>query len=189
VTEDKDKPERKHEIWGIVLLGLAAILSVAIWKGPGDPAVSCTEAHVGSGAIGACVVRGSVLLLGLPATWLIPLAMAIEGLHLFRIIRSGIDKRWLLFIIGLIALVPIGLGLWGSPVGAVTTRSGLWGGFTSYYLDEGLGAVISWILLLALASILAVVTIAFNPLRALLSARPPSLGMKIDAPAKASRRK
>jgi len=188
--DEKGAPERRHEIIGTALLVFAVYLAAAVAVGPGDPAAhSCLDAHARMGPVGSCLRAGSVWLIGLPSTWLVPLALAVHALRLFGQMRSDTDRKWLWFLLGLMVLTATGIALAiKPPLGTMGPWTGLVGGFAGYYLDAWFSAG-SWIILGLFFAVLTVATLAWNPVRALIQARPFSLGMKVDAPAKPSRRK
>ena len=166
------RAELKREFAGAALLLLGVYLLVAILAGPGAAVASCREAHTIMGPVGSCLRSFFVQALGLPATCILPLIPAVHSLRLFARMRSDTDRSWLLFLVGLLLLLPIGIGLgerdWGATVSAY---SGLWGGFASYYLDAWFSQG-AWIVLALLASLLTVATLALNPVRMLVFARP-----------------
>ena len=190
MKDEAGAPERRHDIWGTVLLLLALYIAAAIYVGPGDATLGCLHAHARMGPVGACMREGSVWLIGLPATILIPIAMIALGLHLFGLVQARMERKVMLFFLGMIVLLPVAFGLWElAPLtGVPSVRSGIWGGFASYYLDQWFAAG-AWIMLVLLAAVWTVITLAWNPVRALLSARPFALAGSAVAPPVPSRRK
>ncbi|HUO52931.1 MAG TPA: DNA translocase FtsK [Gemmatimonadaceae bacterium] len=167
--------EQRHGVLGGVFVLLALYLGASVAVGPGVPgAASCLSAHAAMGPVGSCFRAGSVWLLGLPATVLIPIALGAHGLRLYGLTKQDTDRKWLWFLIGLMVLVPIGVGL-AAPAapGARSQWSGLWGGFASYYMDAWFSRG-AWIWLAIFFLLLTGLTLAYDPLRALLAsaARP-----------------
>jgi S-DNA-T family DNA segregation ATPase FtsK/SpoIIIE len=86
-------------------------------------------------------------------------------------LESDTDRSWLLFLVGVVALLPLGLGLAFDVERELTLSAGLWGSFTSYYLVRAFGTVGAWIMLLLGVSALTVGTLAWNPIRVLIGHR------------------
>jgi len=175
VKEAPAAVEQRHGVLGGVFVLLALYLGASVAVGPGVPgAASCLSAHAAMGPVGSCFRAGSVWLLGLPATVLIPIALGAHGLRLYGLTKQDTDRKWLWFLIGLMVLVPIGVGL-AAPAapGARSQWSGLWGGFASYYMDAWFSRG-AWIWLAIFFLLLTGLTLAYDPLRALLAsaARP-----------------
>ncbi|HET7586055.1 MAG TPA: DNA translocase FtsK [Gemmatimonadaceae bacterium] len=165
----------RRELAGVALLLLAAFLLVAVLAGQGSArdVGACTSAHGLTGPVGACVRASVMFLVGLPAMLVVPLLPAVEGLRLLGRIEGRTDRSWLIFLGGLVLLLPVGIGLAVGSVGGadVHPSTGLWGGFLSFYLARGFGSAGAWIVLLLAFSALTVVTLAWNPVRVVLGHR------------------
>jgi len=163
----------KRELVGVVLLVFALFLAATILVGA-DTSVtsSCIVAHGLMGPVGSCLRYGLFTLLGLPATILLPLVPAVHALRLFGRMRSDTDRSWMLFLAGLVVLLPIACGL-GLENGErlVTSADGLWGSFVAYYLYAFFGPVGAWLLVSMLLCGLTVLTLAWNPIRVLIGVR------------------
>ena len=180
----------KRELVGVVLLVFGLFLAATILVGAGTPLTgSCTEAHGLMGPVGSCLRQGLLKLLGLPATILLPLVPAVHALRLFGRMRSDTDRSWMLFLAGLVVLLPIAFGLGvenGESVGSLA--AGLWGSFVAYYLYAFFGPVGAWFVISLLLCALTVLTLAWNPIRVLIGVRVhrPEVfeAVKEDAPAR-----
>ena len=163
----------KRELIGVVLLVFALFLAVTILVGAGTSVTrSCIEAHGLMGPVGSCLRYGLFTLLGLPATILLPLVPAVHALRLFGRMRSDTDRSWMLFLAGLVVLLPVAFGL-GVENGerVVTAADGVWGSFAAYYLHAFFGPVGAWLVISMLLCGLTVMTLAWNPLRVLIGVR------------------
>ncbi|MBK5187453.1 MAG: DNA translocase FtsK 4TM domain-containing protein, partial [Gemmatimonadaceae bacterium] len=163
----------KRELVGVVLLVFALFLAATILVGAGTPVTSsCLEAHGLMGPVGSCLRYGLFWFLGVPATILLPLVPAVHALRLFGRMRSDTDRSWMLFLAGLVVLLPIACGL-GVEHGE-SLRSGadgVWGSFVAYYLYAFFGPVGAWLVISMLLCGLTVLTLAWNPIRVLIGVR------------------
>jgi S-DNA-T family DNA segregation ATPase FtsK/SpoIIIE len=163
----------KRELVGVVLLVFALFLAATILVGGGSPlAGSGADAHGLMGPVGSWLRHTMLSVLGLPATLLLPLVPAVHALRLFGRMRSDTDRSWMLFLAGLVVLVPIACAL-GVEQGArtVSAADGLWGSFVAYYLYAFFGPVGAWLVVSMLLCALTVLTLAWNPIRVLIGVR------------------
>jgi len=163
----------KRELVGVVLLVFALFLAVTILVGEGSSVTSsCIEAHGLMGPVGSCLRYGLFEVLGIPATILLPLVPAVHALRLFGRMRSDTDRSWMLFLAGLVVLLPVACGL-GVEHGErlVTAVDGVWGAFVAYYLYAFFGPVGAWLVISMLLCGLTVLTLAWNPIRVLIGVR------------------
>ena len=166
----------RRELAGVVLMLLAVFIAAALAFGASRPTASCGAAQSVMGPAGACLRGLLVVVLGLPAAILVPLLPAVHALRLLGRMRSDTDRSWLLFLLGLVVLIPVALGLVLGVGRELHPMSGMWGGFVSYYLRDWLGPLGAWILIALALSALMVATLAWNPVRMLVGARPPATG-------------
>jgi len=160
----------KREIAGIALLLFALFLAGAVIAPPGVAAgASCTTARGVFGPIGACLRSGLLQSIGVPAALLLPLAPAAHALRLFGRMESDTDRSWLVFLIGVVILLPVALGLArGAQPPDIDPAAGIWGGFAAYYAQRGFGTVGAWLTVALATSALAAATLRWNPIRALV---------------------
>ena len=160
----------KRELLGVALLALAAFLGASLAFGAPHAAASCLDAGSPMGPVGACARAGLIALVGFPAALLVPLLPAVHALRLFGRMREDTDRSWLLFLAGVVVLLPIGLALALHVERERSVAVGLWGGLVAFYLNEWFerGA---WILMALAVSALTILTLAWNPVRVLIGAR------------------
>jgi S-DNA-T family DNA segregation ATPase FtsK/SpoIIIE len=162
---------RRREAAGVALLALALFVAFALASSAAGLGGACGQTRSLMGPVGACTRAGLVVLIGIPAACLVPLLPAIHALRLFGRMRSDTDRNWLLFVLGMVVLVPVAIAL-ATHVGRVRSESsGLWGGFLAFYLSEALSGG-AWILLALAFSALTIFTLAWNPVRVLLGVEP-----------------
>ena len=159
-----------RELLGIVFLLLALFLAgalamqgVAMLGGDGDVAGSF-------GWMGSLLASPLVALLGWPAASLLPVALAAHALRLFGRLEHSTDRSWMVFLLGLVVVLPMAIGLieGGLLTETASLLSGWWGGMTSFYLLQFAGAAGAWIVVALSVSILMAATLSWNPIRALI---------------------
>ncbi len=111
-------------------------------------------------------------LLGWPAAALIPIALAAHALRLFGRLEERTDRSWMVFLLGLVGLLPVGLGLAEGGMRDATALSGLWGSFTAFYMLQFAGRAGAWIIVLLSLSALMAATLSWNPIRAIVGRGP-----------------
>jgi len=165
----------KREIAGIALLLFALFLAGALLVPPDAQAASCASARGIFGPVGACLRSWSRDLIGIPTALLLPLLPAVHALRLFGRMESETDRSWLVFLAGVVVLLPVAIGLARTiPPGELDPAAGLWGGFLSTYAERGFGAVGAWIMLALASSALAAATLRWNPVRAIVGPSVPA---------------
>jgi S-DNA-T family DNA segregation ATPase FtsK/SpoIIIE len=160
----------KRELSGIALLLFAVFLAGAL------AAFGLAEAGTGVGVrsnvgwLGYWLARPLVAFVGWPAALLTPAVPAVHALRLFGRLESETDRSWMIFFAGVVALLPIAIGLAVSApsVGEVSRAAGLWGGFVAYYWGLWFGGVGAWVVVTLAASALTAVTLRWNPVRMLV---------------------
>ncbi|HEX6964569.1 MAG TPA: DNA translocase FtsK 4TM domain-containing protein [Gemmatimonadaceae bacterium] len=163
---------RRREVAGVALFLFAVFLAAALITERARPgASSCWSVHGRVGPVGACLRAALVYWVGLPAAVLVPVLLVVHALRLFGRLESDTDRSWLLFLTGVVVLLPLGLGLAFDVGRELTLSAGLWGSFTSFYVIRAFGTVGAWIMLLLGVSALTVGTLAWNPIRVLIGHR------------------
>ncbi|HEX6814458.1 MAG TPA: DNA translocase FtsK [Gemmatimonadaceae bacterium] len=162
---------RTREAAGVALLALALFLAFSIASSRSGAGGACHQTRSLMGPVGACTRAGLVWLVGVPAAFLVPLLPAIHALRLFGRMQSDTDRNWLLFVLGLVLLLPVSIALAMRLGHAWSDYTGFWGGFFAFYLSQALlwGA---WIFIALAFSALTIFTLAWNPVRVLLGAHP-----------------
>ncbi|MCY7378250.1 MAG: DNA translocase FtsK 4TM domain-containing protein, partial [Gemmatimonadaceae bacterium] len=120
----------KRELIGIALLLSAVFLAGALLS----LALRDLGAGFDMGPVGRILSEPLVAFLGWPAASLVPAVPAVHALRLFGRLESETDRSWMIFFAGVVALLPIAIGLGvNAPRGAYAPSSGLWGGFVAFY--------------------------------------------------------
>ncbi len=164
----------KRELTAIGLLLLAVFLAGALIVLGLAQLRGGVDVRANVGWVGAHLARPLVALLGWPGALLVPLVPAVHALRLFGRLESEADRSWMIFLVGLALLVPalVALGT-GLRLGdEATGASGLWGAFVAAYWRAWFGGIGAWILAALVLSGLMAATLAWNPIRALVGARP-----------------
>lgn len=130
----------------------------------------CLDAVGVFGPFGTWVRCALVTTVGIPGAALVAIGCLVVGLALFDRLREPDDQavEWGLLFAGVVALVPVAIGLALGGEVTTSTATGLWGSFIAHYLRKGLGAAGAWILFLLATSALTVVTLRWNPIRMLV---------------------
>lgn len=130
----------------------------------------CLEAVGVFGPIGTWVRCALVTTVGIPGAALVAIGCLVVGIALFDRLREPDDQavEWGLLFVGVVALVPVAIGLALGGEVSTSNATGLWGSFVAHYLRKGLGAAGAWILFLLASSALTVVTMRWNPIRLLV---------------------
>jgi S-DNA-T family DNA segregation ATPase FtsK/SpoIIIE len=164
----------RRELTGIILLlfalflaGALAMQGVAMLRG-GD--ITRTFGWAGS-----LLAYPLARFLGWPAAALIPIALLAHALRLFGRLAERTDRSWMVFLLGLVFLLPVGLGLAEGGLREATNLSGLWGSFAAYYLLQFAGTAGAWIIVALSLSALMAATLSWNPVRALVAPAPVDL--------------
>jgi S-DNA-T family DNA segregation ATPase FtsK/SpoIIIE len=161
-------PHVKREVAGTALLLFSVFLLGALTVGalrhpvPGE---GCSSAGAIFGPVGGCLNALLVSGLGAPGAWLLAMVPLVHSLRIFGRLRESTDRSWLVFLGGLVVLLPIGIALATGAHRELTSTSGLWGAFAAFYLVRGFGVAGAWILFALAASALTAATLAWNPLR------------------------
>ncbi len=111
------------------------------------------------------------------ALW-VPIAPGVHALRHFKRLGKRADRDWLLFLGGLVLLMPVVVALaLGIRVQAErSAAAGLWGAFLAISTRDLFGTVGAWLVVSFALSVLTVTTLAWSPLRALLVRHGPHRG-------------
>ncbi len=158
----------KRELIGIALLLSAVFLAGALLS----LALRDLGAGFDMGPVGRILSEPLVAFLGWPAASLVPAVPAVHALRLFGRLESETDRSWMIFFAGVVALLPIAIGLGvNAPRGAYAPSSGLWGGFVAFYWRAWFGGVGAWVIVALATSALTAATLRWNPVRMLVGRR------------------
>ncbi len=170
----------KRELLGIALLLFSVFVAAAL--------LSMALRGVGfgfdMGPVGRTLAAPLVAFLGWPAAALVPAVPGVHALRLLGRLEEETDRSWLIFFGGIVALLPIAIGLGiNAPQGEYAASSGLWGGFVAYYWRAWFGSVGAWLVVTLAASGLTAVTLRWNPVRMIVGPRATTPALAAAAPA------
>ncbi|MFP5356130.1 MAG: hypothetical protein ACLGIK_13445, partial [Gemmatimonadota bacterium] len=100
----------RREITGIALIIVALFIAGALLLQELPAEGGCVAARGVFGPVGACMKWGLLALLGIPAV-LVPLVPLVHGLRLLGRMQWETDRRWMLFLAGLVVVLPVVVGL------------------------------------------------------------------------------
>ena len=183
----------KHELSGIVLALLAVFVGGALLFQPVPDDTSCLAVRGLFGPVGSCLNASLTWLVGRSAAWFLPLAAGVHALRLLGRLKSETDRSWMIFLVGLAALLPIAIALAAGADprdDAVVRQAGVWGSLLAFYLSGFFGSVGSWFVVALLLSALMAWTLRWNPIRAIVGPSParnkastgPSLAQELEPP-------
>ena len=159
----------KRELAGIALLLFGVFVAGALLFQQVPAGGSCMDARGAFGPAGTLVRCLAVGAVGLPAAALIVLLPLVHALRLFGRLEARADRSWLVFVGGLIVLLPVALGLVVPFDRAVThPLLGLWGQGMGFYLPRAFGAAGAWLVLALGLCVLTALTLSWNPLRVIV---------------------
>ena len=183
----------KRELIGIALLLFAVFLAGALvalaLAAPGIGAASGAGVRSSVGVVGLFLAQPLVEFVGWPAAALMPAVPAVHALRLFGRLESETDRSWMIFLAGVVIILPIAVGLALAPVlGESSSSAGLLGTFIAHYWRSWFGAFGAWVIVALAASALTAVTLRWNPVRMLVgrkAATPPeptqSIALALEA--------
>src|SRR2546423_10987112 len=77
----------------------------------------------------------------------------------------------MVFLLGMVALLPVIFGLAQGGLREATSLAGIWGSFTAFYVLQFAGAAGAWILMAISLSALMAATLSWNPVRVVVGKR------------------
>src|SRR5688572_18339969 len=170
-TASAEPPARssalRRELWGIVLILFAVFLGGAL-AAQGIALLRGGDVTRTFGWAGSLLAYPMATFLGWPSAALIPVALAAHALRLFGRLAERTDRSWMVFLLGLVGLLPVALGLAEGGLRDATAISGLWGSFAAFYLLQFAGRAGAWIVVVLSLSALMAATLSWNPVRALV---------------------
>jgi S-DNA-T family DNA segregation ATPase FtsK/SpoIIIE len=158
----------RRELWGIALILFALFLGGAL-AAQGIAMLRHAGNVRGSfGWAGSLLAYPMAQLLGWPAAALIPLALAAHALRLFGRLAERTDRSWMVFLLGLVIILPVAIGLAQGGLRTTTMLAGVWGSLAAFYALQFAGTAGAWIIVLLSLSALMAATLSWNPVRALV---------------------
>jgi S-DNA-T family DNA segregation ATPase FtsK/SpoIIIE len=168
------RPTLKRELIGIGLALLAVFVGGALLFQQVPDEGSCWGGRGVFGPVGSCLSFALTGLVGRAAAWFVPLAAGVHALRLLGRTPSETDRSWMIFLLGVALLLPIGIGLavGAAPDESTAAAAGQWGTFLAYYLRQFFGSAGAWFVVVLLLSALMAWTLRWNPVRALVGPTP-----------------
>src|SRR6266550_1090950 len=123
------------------------------------------------GWIGALLASPIALFLGWPAAALLPVAPAAHALRLFGRLGERKDRSWMVFLLGMVILLPVIFGLAQGGIRETTALAGIWGAFAAFYVLQFAGSAGAWILMAISLSNLMAASLSWNPIRVVVAKR------------------
>ncbi|MGI8618796.1 MAG: DNA translocase FtsK 4TM domain-containing protein [Gemmatimonadaceae bacterium] len=123
------------------------------------------------GTLGAALAAPITSLFGWPAAVLLPIAPAAHAMTLFGRLDRGTDRSWVLFLFGMVVLLPVAFGFSLGGAAEQSSLTGMWGAFAAFYLLRFAGTAGAWIIWLLALSALMAGTLSWNPVRVLVGRR------------------
>src|SRR3954470_20610719 len=161
-----------REIRGIFLLLFAIFLAGALAAEGYSRFVGGVGSVRGNfGWMGALLAHPIALFFGWPAAALLPLAPAAHALRLFGRLGERKDRSWMVFLLGMVVLLPVIFGLAGGGRREAGILAGIWGDFAAFYVLQFAGAAGAWILMAISLSILMAASLSWNPVRVVVAKR------------------
>jgi len=165
----------KRELIGIALLLFSVFLAGALVALAASTLRGGVDVRHSVGFVGYYLAYPVVSFFGWPAAALVPAVPAVHALRLFGRLESETDRSWMIFLAGVVVLLPIAVGISVHDPRAdeVSNLAGVWGGFVAYYWRAWFGGFGSWVVLMLGASALTAVTLRWNPVRMIVGRRAP----------------
>lgn len=158
----------KREVQAIALLLLAVFLAGALML-HGWSEMRGVPAAAGSfGSVGAIAARSLIVVFGWVGSSLLPVALAVHALRVFGRMSGGRDRSWLIFLLGMVIVLPFGVALAMGATRDDNVFSGVIGGILAFYTTQLTGPVGAWLLFMLALSVLAAATLSWNPIRMLV---------------------
>ena len=118
----------RRELIGIALLLFAVFLGAALAAYAANSLRAGVDVRHSVGWVGYYLAFPVVSFFGWPAAALTPLVPAVHALRLFGRLESETDRSWMIFLAGVVVLLPIAVGLAiAPPAGVSSSAAGIWG--------------------------------------------------------------
>jgi S-DNA-T family DNA segregation ATPase FtsK/SpoIIIE len=165
----------RRELIGIALLLFSVFLAGALVALAASTLRGGVDVRHSVGFVGYYLAYPVVAFFGWPAAALVPAVPAVHALRLFGRLESETDRSWMIFLAGVVVLLPIAVGIsvHDPRADSVSRLAGIWGGFLAYYWRAWFGGFGAWVVLVLAASALTAVTLRWNPVRMVVGRRAP----------------
>lgn len=162
----------KREVQAIALLLGAVFLAGALALHAMSEMRGGTAPMGSFGSLGAFVARGLIVVFGWVGASLLPIALGVHSLRLFGRLSGRGDRSWLVFLLGLVVLLPFAVALAMGATRDDTAAAGVIGGALGFYAVQVAGVVGAWLLFVLALSVLTAATLSWNPIRMLVGRAP-----------------
>jgi S-DNA-T family DNA segregation ATPase FtsK/SpoIIIE len=158
----------KREVEAIALLLLAVFLAGALMLHGWTELRHVPATAGGFGWVGAHVAWALITVFGWSGAVLLPIALAVHSLRVFGRMSGGKDRSWLIFLLGLVIVLPFGVALAMGATRESNVFSGIIGGLIAFYTTMLTGSIGAWLIFVLVLSVLAAATLSWNPIRMLV---------------------
>ena len=158
----------KREVQAIALLLLAVFLAGALMLHGWSEVRGTPVAAGGFGSAGAIAARSLIVVFGWVGSSLLPVALAVHALRVFGRMSGGRDRSWLIFLLGMVLVLPFGVALAMGATRESNVFSGVIGGLIAFYTVAFTGPIGAWLVFVLVLSVLAAATLSWNPIRMLV---------------------
>ncbi len=158
----------RREVQAIALLLLAVFLAGALLLHGWSEMHGVPAAAHSFGSIGAAAASALIAVFGWTGSSLLPIALGVHALRVFGRLSGGRDRSWLIFLLGLVLVLPFGVALSMGATRESNVLAGIVGGLLAFYTTALTGPVGAWLLFLLALSVLAAATLSWNPIRMLV---------------------
>jgi len=172
-----------REIRGIALLLFAVFLGGALAAEGFAQLQGGSDVTRSFGWIGGLLAVPVTAFFGWPAALLLPLAPAAHALRLFGRLGERKDRSWMVFLLGIVLLLPVIFGLAQGGAREAGAWAGIWGSFAAFYLLQFAGPTGAWIVIALSLSALMAATLSWNPIRVVVGKRVVHLDGSAPTPA------
>ncbi|HEU4749117.1 MAG TPA: DNA translocase FtsK 4TM domain-containing protein, partial [Gemmatimonadaceae bacterium] len=172
-----------REIRGIVLLLFAVFLGGALAAEGFAQLEGNSDSSQSFGWMGGLLAVPVTAFFGWPAALLLPLAPAAHALRLFGRLGERKDRSWMVFLLGIVVLLPVIFGLAQGGTREAGALAGIWGSFSAFYLLQFAGPTGAWIVIALSLSALMAATLSWNPIRVVVGKRVVHLDGSAPTPA------
>jgi S-DNA-T family DNA segregation ATPase FtsK/SpoIIIE len=162
----------KREVQAIAFLLLAVFLAGALTLHGWTELQHTSATGGGFGWIGSHVAAALITVFGWAGAVLLPIALAVHSLRVFGRMSGGRDRSWLIFLLGMVLVLPFGVALAMGATRESNVFSGVIGGLIAFYTTMLAGSVGAWLIFVLALSVLAAATLSWNPIRMLVGRDP-----------------
>ncbi|MEO7216683.1 MAG: hypothetical protein ABI026_00640, partial [Gemmatimonadaceae bacterium] len=158
----------RREVQAIAFLLLAVFLAGALMLRGWTELHHVATASGSFGWVGSHVAWALITVFGWTGAALLPIALGVHALRVFGRLSGGKDRSWLIFLLGMVLVLPFGVALAMGATRESNVFSGIIGGLIAFYTTMLTGPVGAWLIFVLALSVLAAATLSWNPIRMLV---------------------